>query len=293
MLKVRLKSILVLTALLLFNVNRGVSQEKIPAWFCITEEEFTLYKYINEFRKSNFMAPVSLSKSLSFVARQHVNDLNTNKPYNSECNYHSWSEGGKHEGCCFSKNDPSFDCMRNKPKELTTYKGEGFELVYWENGQVFADAVIDEWKTITPSKDMILNRSRWQDYTWNAVGVAIEGNFALLWFGTTQDSQNETTVCGTDNTIASKPVKTDVSNNNGFQLPENNRSYVVVGSFTSLEEAKKEFDKCKSKGYQDTRIIFSEGKYRVSAGDFASKEEAQRMKNKVNAIYKSAWVMTF
>ncbi len=294
MLKV-LSKFIFLTVIVHFSIFRYCSgQEVIPAWFCITEDEYALFKDINEFRKSNFLNPVPLSKSLSYVARQNVNDLNLNKPFNSDCNFHSWSEGGKFEGCCFRKKNPDFSCVRNKPKELTKYKGEGYELVYWENGQAFSDAAMDEWKTITPSKDIILNRANWNDLSWNAMGVAIEGNFALLWFGIVKDTESEITVCGTDNTIVSRPDKINESNQkSGYQLPENNRSYVVVGSFTNLEEAKKEFDKCKSKGYQDTRIIFSEGKYRVSAADFSGKEEAQKYKNKINSVYKSAWVMTF
>jgi uncharacterized protein YkwD len=150
----------------------------------LSVEEKKLYNLIMSYRKKNKLPAIPLSKSLTLVAQTHANDLANNPPdAASGCNMHSWSSNGKWSSCCFTDNNPPSSCMFDKPRELTNYKGDGYEIAYsWSTG-VNADKALQGWKTSPSHNAVIINQSPNWTKKWNAIGIGIFGNYAVAWFG--------------------------------------------------------------------------------------------------------------
>lgn len=96
----------------------------------LSDEETKLYDLIMEYRKANGLPNISISTSLTNVAQTHVKDLQNNHPENEPCNMHSRSANGKWTPCCYTPDHAQAQCMWNKPRELTSYNGNGFEIAH-------------------------------------------------------------------------------------------------------------------------------------------------------------------
>src|ERR1044071_1101964 len=94
----------------------------------LTSEELKLYNLITAYRTQNGLPSIPLSVSLTEVAQLHAKDLETNRPNQEGCSMHSWSANGKWTSCCYTPDHAQKLCMWNKPKELTSYTGNGFEI---------------------------------------------------------------------------------------------------------------------------------------------------------------------
>lgn len=154
----------------------------------VSPEEYRLYGLIMEYRAQSGLAEIPLSKSLSRVAQTHVKDLEENGPSVGECNIHSWSDKGDWTPCCYKSDHGQAACMWSKPAELTSYPGIGFEISHWYTGRATAQSAIRGWKTSTAHRDLMLNRGIWNE-PWNAVGVGIYGEYAVVWFGNLSDGE--------------------------------------------------------------------------------------------------------
>ena len=181
------------------------AQDTIPADFCISREEFKLFNRINEYRKVMNLPEIALSKSLCYVAKQHVNDLVYNKPDTSTCNFHSWSDKGSWKPCCYERDSKDKNCMLAKPGELTNYPGNGHEIVYWENRDVSANTVFDQWRETSVSKSVILNMKAWEKYSWKAIGVGIKNGFASAWFGEESEIPEDIHICNSTEVYKIEP----------------------------------------------------------------------------------------
>jgi len=168
----------------------------VPAGFCISSQEMKLYNMINEYRNRFDLPPVPLSKSLCFVASSHVKDLFFHHPDHPPCNFHSWSDKGPWKPFCYPRDENKKNSVWDKPKELTKYKGKGFEIVYWENNPVNIDSIIPFWKSIDYFNGFLMNTGKWEGKKWNAIGIAIYENYASAWFGEIPDTTGEPVVCG-------------------------------------------------------------------------------------------------
>jgi hypothetical protein len=42
---------------------------------------------------------------------------------------------------------------------------------------------------------MMINRDIWKKLTWNACGIGVYGNYAVVWFGREKDPAGEATKC--------------------------------------------------------------------------------------------------
>ena len=155
---------------------------------CISGEELKLFNLLNEYRKDKKLPAVPLSKSLSFVARQHVIDLYENVKTLS----HEWST------CKYdASNKKTFPCMWLKPSELTNYKSYGYECAFsLSSGNVMAEDALKGWKGSQPHNNVILNKGMWSKMKWNALGVGIYKNYAVIWFGENEDEEGKPEVCG-------------------------------------------------------------------------------------------------
>jgi hypothetical protein len=175
----------------------------VPASYCISPLEMKLYNMINEYRARYDLPPIPLSKSLCYVASTHVKDLFYNHPDVEPCSFHSWSAEGKWKPFCYPRDEKKGNSVWDKPKELTPYKGKGYEIVYWENNPVTIDSIIPFWKSIGYFNSFLMNTGKWQGKNWNAIGIAICENYASAWFGEVQDPEGSPTECGK----APAPVK--------------------------------------------------------------------------------------
>ncbi|WP_103072344.1 CAP domain-containing protein [Aquimarina sediminis] len=158
-----------------------------------SSEELKLYELIMEYRRENGLKSIPLSNSLSFVAQSHARDLVENKPDISEdCNAHSWSNNGNWSACCYTWDHAQASCMWNKPREMTSYTGYGFEIAAGSSNPIYdgyimtADYALQSWQGSSHHNDVILNGAWWNS-DWNAIGIGMYGGFATAWFGHAHD----------------------------------------------------------------------------------------------------------
>jgi len=170
---------------------------------CLAPEETELARLINEYRASFGLPPVPLSKSLTLVAKAHVLDLARNNPAQKvdadgrACSLHSWSADGEWTPVCYTRDNARAREMWNKPRQIThnAYTGNGFENAYWNAGGASPDLALSGWKRSPSHKAVILEKGVWKGANWPAMGVALEGNYAVVWFGDEPDSLGTVAVC--------------------------------------------------------------------------------------------------
>ena len=158
----------------------------------LSDEELKLYTMINDYRNSKGLKNIPISKSLTFVAQTHARDLVNNKPYmGANCNSHSWSNKGDWTPCCYTSNHARAKCMWDKPRELTSYKGNGFEIAtgYLSEPEfkITAETALQSWKGSSGHNSVIINQGIWHKHKWNAIGIGIYKGFAVVWFGKEKD----------------------------------------------------------------------------------------------------------
>jgi len=190
--------------LVLFSVKaypqKGLAIKQLPE-FCLTPVETELIRLINEYRFQKGLPEVRLSASLSFVARTHARDQQDNYKYSKRCNMHSWSNKGNWTACCYTPDHRNAKCMWSKPRELTNYRGDGYEISFYSSytypsATVFAKEILNGWKKSPGHNDVILNKSIWRDVRWEALGVGVYGDYADVWFGKEEDNADELLPCG-------------------------------------------------------------------------------------------------
>ena len=175
---------------------------KVLPEICLSETEENLLIKINEYREKYGLPAVTLSKSLTYVAQYHAWDLAANHPANGRCNLHSWSSNGPWTSCCYRKGHQEAECMWNKPRELTNYQGDGYEIAYWTNEPLspekFAAKALQGWKRSSEHNEVIINQAEWRKVEWNAIGVGYQQGYAVVWFGTLPDEEKDIHLCVND-----------------------------------------------------------------------------------------------
>jgi hypothetical protein len=170
-------------------VEQQKAAESLPTNPCatvLTGEEQRLYDLIMDYRKQEDLPRIPLSPSLSYVAKVHVRDLQAHPP-SGRCNGHSWSENGSWTACCYTGDHARAQCMWDKPRELTDYQGNGYEIASWGSAGNTADQALAGWKTSSGHNSVIINKGQWSRSSWKAVGVGVYGNWAVVWFGKDED----------------------------------------------------------------------------------------------------------
>ena len=157
----------------------------------LTQEEVKLYNKIMEYRKVNNLPTIPLSRSLTFVAKTHVKDLADHSPdRGNKCNMHSWSNNGDWVDCCYTSDHTQAKCMWDKPRELTSYQGNGYEISHGSPGYsehvVTAESALNGWKNSPGHNNVIINQGIWTS-RWKAIGIGIYKNYAVVWFGKETD----------------------------------------------------------------------------------------------------------
>ena len=77
--------------------------------------------------------------------------------------------------------------MWDKPSELTSYKGNGYEISYWTSGTATAEGALSVWKSSSDHNAVIINQGIWDNNNWQAIGIGIYKGFAVVWFGEEKD----------------------------------------------------------------------------------------------------------
>jgi len=179
--------IIVMAILLLWGHPQSTADDNAYTTHCVSEEEMRLSVLINNYRRQHNLPPVPLSKSLSYVARQHVIDLQDNVKTLT----HAWSS------CEYKNNDAStYNCMWLKPRELTSYTAYGYECAYSNfPHNANADEALNTWKRSPGHNNVIINRGPWRNIRWQALGVGIYKNYITIWFGEETDAEGIPPVC--------------------------------------------------------------------------------------------------
>lgn len=169
---------------------------------CLSANEASLYEQINKERKGKGLPAIALSVNLTVVAKLHAADLGENKPYDERrCNPHSWSSQGVWKACCYLEDHSNPECMWKKPSEITDYKGDGYEIVaFWMSGtdpaqEMSSETALKMWLDSPGHRNVILNEMSFGNVEWNAVGIAISGNYASVWFGVEKDDAPPPQIC--------------------------------------------------------------------------------------------------
>jgi hypothetical protein len=166
--------------------GKGLQQ---PSKLTLTDDELHLYKLIMNHRLKNGLESIPVSSSSSYVAKLYVRDLEMHPPSGAS-SIHSWSEYGSWTSFCDSDSG-SDKYMWSKPAELTNYKGKGYEIAAWTSGRMNPDTALSLWADSPEHNAIITNDGNWKNRQWNAVGVAISGHYAVVWFG--KELENERT----------------------------------------------------------------------------------------------------
>lgn len=157
----------------------------------VSEKEAKLYYIINAYRESQGLQKLSFSKSLTIVARTHVSDSNTYTPENQrdsrgmQGNLHSWSNHGSWTPVVYTSDHQYAANMWSKPRELTSYTGNGYEISSWYSGNITPEDALDLWKNSSGHNAVMTTQGNWSDL--KTMGVAIEGKYAHVWFGSAAD----------------------------------------------------------------------------------------------------------
>jgi uncharacterized protein YkwD len=150
-----------------------------------TEDEAELLELIDAYRAMNGLPSIPTSTSMMIVAQTHAEDLALEHPDVGECNLHSWSDAGSWTPCCYTPDHAEAQCMWDKPRELTTYPGDGFEIS--ASGTATAASALAAWQGSPPHDDVILNAGTWASYPWGAIGAGMHSGYAVVWFGVESD----------------------------------------------------------------------------------------------------------
>lgn len=153
-----------------------------------TQKERELYELMMQYRRERNLPDIPISKSLSIVAQTHVRDLAINTPVGGDCNMHSWSDKGKWAPVCYSADHKRASLMWSKPKELTSYVANGYEIAAGGGGgEITPEVALKLWKNSQGHNDVIINGGIWKD-KWNAIGIGIYKGYAVVWFGKEKDN---------------------------------------------------------------------------------------------------------
>ena len=84
--------------------------------------------------------------------------------------------------------------MWDKPREITAstgmqmYSGNGFEISIAQSaGTISAQGALDGFIRSRAHYAVMINGDRWSAKRWQSIGAAVEGGFAVIWFGEEPD----------------------------------------------------------------------------------------------------------
>ena len=202
--------------------GKDIYAQKICSGDEPVKAETELFRLINEYRKQNNLPEVPESKTMYLVANRHLMDINLNLKQLT----HSWSD------CAFDyNNSQTWKCIFEAPKKFDpAFSGIGYENVYYNSkGKITPAEALEGWKKSPLHNAALLNQDSFKDTPWIAGGVAIEGQYAAVWF--VSDSEN-----------TAKKVKTSETKGLGISFKEivkNLTSALSISNVSSTIESEK------------------------------------------------------
>jgi uncharacterized protein YkwD len=154
----------------------------------LTPAEAELYELIMEYRKAKGLPPIPVSKSLTYVAKVHVRDLETHA-FGASSSVHSWSKDGPWESVSYAPDSRCAQLMWSKPRELTSYRGNGYEIGYMDSSGAKSRDVFNLWKLSRSHDAVIVNEADWSRLQWKSIGIGVFGRYAAVWFGQEVDPE--------------------------------------------------------------------------------------------------------
>ena len=154
-----------------------------------TKDEMTLYTLIMEYRQEKGLPEIPISPALTHVAQVHAKDLQDHHVRGTACNMHSWSNKGNWTPCCYTADHAQAACMWDKPREMSSYKGNGYEISHWNSAAATPAGSLNSWKSSSGHNAVIINEGTWASRPWRAIGIGIYGNYAVVWFGHESDER--------------------------------------------------------------------------------------------------------
>ncbi|MFZ4546633.1 MAG: hypothetical protein ACOYN4_04330 [Bacteroidales bacterium] len=310
---------------ILIAVSQAIAQETVVLKISndtlpksVSQDETILYNMINDMRQQNKLSVIPLSEALSIVAHTHLNDLIANKPQEKGCSIQGWSKSDKWTACCNTKDAAGIKCMTSKPKEITGYNGNGYELAYWGEEKATPTDAATMWQQANASTDMILGRGRWKGFQWKAIGVGIKDGYAVLWLG---DKTDKTTInnngkikevvnipkisSDTTKLVQDKQPKKETIQKSAITEPtpkinpetikqtttSATKYYLIVLSTKNIEIATSELNRIKADGYPEAFIMDSPAGYRIALMYFDTPKRAAIKLNELKSKFTGIWVL--
>ena len=182
-----------LIALTILLVFPSIQHNSAPTIY--KSKGLLLLDSINKYRVQNGLHSVPYSEKLSKVAREHCMDLEKNYTLSQVCNLHSWSAtSSKWNACCYTSDHARAKCMWDKPREISNYDSEGYEVAYYNSESFDVYRPLERWKVSKKGhNNVLLNLKSWKKIKWKAVGVGISDHYACVWFGNLTDSTSLST----------------------------------------------------------------------------------------------------
>ena len=100
-------------------------------------------------------------------------------------NLHSWSSHGNWTPVVYTGDHLYASAMWSKPRELTSYQGNGFENSAWSSGLLTPEVALDLWQHSEGHNAVMTTQGAWSDL--KTMGVGIDGSYAFVWFGKDAD----------------------------------------------------------------------------------------------------------
>ncbi|MFA8451263.1 MAG: CAP domain-containing protein [Bacteroidales bacterium] len=192
-------TILALGSTVFAQGQKEYTESKDEQTTCLTIEELQLYYLINQYREKKKLPEIPLSRALTTVAQIHARDLAKHYKTNTSCNLHSWSSDGNWTECCYTRDHSKAKCMWDKPRELTDYLADGYEIAFYttypEELKEIGKTALNKWKKSLGHRQVIINEKAFKDAQWNAIGVGIYNGYVCVWFGMDPDPNPSPQLC--------------------------------------------------------------------------------------------------
>ncbi len=190
--------IFITIALVLSTYNSTNLNVKNESDVCLSQDEIKLFEIINIYRETLDLQPIPFSKALTRVSQAHVRDLSDHYTFKrgAKCNPHSWSRKGKWSSCCYTNDHKQAKCMWNKPREISGFDSNGYEILSYSSDGITPGEALIGWQKSQPHHQVMINSAKWTKVTWKSMGVGIYNEYAVIWFAELEDSDGQTiSVC--------------------------------------------------------------------------------------------------
>lgn len=183
----------------------------------LSKEEMELYELVMAYRAEKGLPRIAISPALTYVAQVHAKDVYEHfDEIPSGCNPHSWSNHGTWSRCDYYPDHRNASRMWSKPRELTDYQGNGYEIANYYNpptsGTCTPIEALRGWQNSPGHNAVMINLSPWDSHPWGAIGIGMYKGVATIWFGEETDIHSMAKVTPTKAEVkTNEPAETVVT----------------------------------------------------------------------------------